>query len=160
MLKKDVREPLVYSDIAIECFETLKQHLASEPILKLPNPDLTFVLRTDSSDYGLGCVLLQYVDGMPFPVSYGSRKLLKRERKLSTIEKEALAIVFGVCRFHFYLVGKEFVLEVDHKPLVYMNSAKNNNKVVRWSLALQPYKFRVVHVAGKDMVGADMLSRL
>ena len=160
MLKKGVKEPLIYSDTAKNSFETLKQLMSSDPILRLPNPDLPFVLRTDASDYGLGCVLLQYVDGMPFPVSYGSRKLLPRETRLSTIEKEALAIVFGVGRFHFYLVGKEFILEVDHKPLVYMNSAKNNNKVVRWSLALQPYKFRVVHVAGKDMIGADLLSRL
>ncbi|XP_037794286.1 uncharacterized protein LOC119589789 [Penaeus monodon] len=55
---------------------------------------LGFILD-DSSDVGLGAVLLQYVDGHPFPVAYASRKLLDRERRYSTIEKEGLAIIFA-----------------------------------------------------------------
>ena len=133
--------------------------LVSNPILKTPYPELVFVLRTDASDFGVAASLLKYVDGTPFPVAYGSRKLLPRETRYITIEKECLGIIFGVCRFSFYLMGREFILEVDHKPLIYMNSSKNNSKVVRWSLALQPYKFRIVHIAGKDNIGADLLSR-
>ena len=125
----------------------------------MPDASLPFVLRTDASDEGLGSLILQYVDGTPFPVAYASRKLLPREKRLSAIEKECLTIVFAVQRFHFYLVGREFILEVDHKPLIHMNSCKNNSKVVRWSLALQCYKFRLVHIAGKDNIGADLLSR-
>ena len=151
---------MVYSQLAINSFQKLKDALSSEPILKIPDPNNPFILRTDASDFGLGAVLLQYVEGTPFPVSYASRKLLPRERKFSSIEKEILALVFGVKRFDFYLLGREFILEVDHQPLVYMNSSRNNNKVVRWSLALQPFKFRVVHVAGKDNHGADLLSRM
>ena len=52
------------------------------------------------------------------------------------------------------------MLEVDHKPLVYLNSFKGtNNRVARWALCLQPYYYRVVHIAGQDNVGADLLSR-
>ena len=100
------------------------------------------------------------MDETPFPVAYASRKLLPREQSLSTIERECLGIVFGVLKFTYYLMGKEFILEVDHKPLIYMNKHKSSNdKVLRWSLALQPYRFRVVHIAGADNVGADLLSR-
>ena len=68
--------------------------------------------------------------------------------------------MFGIKRFEYYLLGKEFILEVDHKPLIYLNKAKGtNDRLVRWSLSLQPFKFRLVHIAGDDNVGADFLSR-
>ena len=61
---------------------------------------------------------------------------------------------------NYYLMGREFILEVDHKPLVYMSKNKgSNDKVLRWCLALQPYRYRIVHIAGEDNVGADLLSR-
>ena len=159
MLRKGSSEPLVYSIHARECFEKLKLSLSQYPILRIPNANLPFVLRSDASDVGLGCVLIQYVDGTPFPIAYASRKLLPRETRYSTIEKECLAILFGVSRFNFYLIGKEFLLEVDHKPLIFMQSTKNNSRVVRWSLALQSYSFRIVHIAGEDNIGSDLLSR-
>nr|XP_027232840.1 uncharacterized protein LOC113824300 [Penaeus vannamei] len=160
LLRKNVREPLKWTDELTKVFEQLKAALASKPVLKLPDASHPFVLRTDSSDVGLGAVLLQYVDGHPFPVAYASRKLLDREKRYSTIEKEGLAIMFGIHRFRYYLMGQEFILEVDHKPLIYINKFKgSNNRLLRWSLSLQPYRFRLVHVAGRDNLGADLLSR-
>lgn len=142
-------------------FPILKNKLASNPILKLPDPNKTFVLRTDSSGIGIGAVLFQYDDGLPFPIAYASRKLVDRETRYSTIERECLAIVFGVEKFKFYLLGREFVLETDHKPLIYLNKMKNSNgRIMRWALGLSPFRFRLVHLAGKDNVGADLLSRL
>ncbi|XP_069970993.1 uncharacterized protein [Penaeus vannamei] len=160
LLRKNVREPLKWTDELTKVFEQLKVALASKPVLKLPDASHPFVLRTDSSDVGLGAVLLQYVDGHPFPVAYASRKLLDREKRYSTIEKEGLAIMFGIHRFRYYLMGQEFILEVDHKPLIYINKFKgSNNRLLRWSLSLQTYRFRLVHVAGRDNLGADLLSR-
>jgi len=160
LLRKNVREPLKWTDELTKVFEQLKAALASKSVLKLPDASHPFVLRTDSSDVGLGAVLLQYVDGHPFPVAYASRKLLDREKRYSTIEKEGLAIMFGIHRFRYYLMGQEFILEVDHKPLIYINKFKgSNNRLLRWSLSLQPYRFRLVHVAGRDNLGADLLSR-
>ena len=160
MLRKGVKEPLVWSDEAVASFNALKAALASDPVLRVPNPALPFVLRTDASSCGLGCVLLQYIDGVAFPIAYASRKLLPREINYSTVERECLGIVFGIKRFEYYLVGREFILEVDHKPLVYMERFKgSNDKLLRWSLGLQSYKFRLVHISGSDNVGADILSR-
>lgn len=160
LLRKNVREPLMWTKELAERFEKLKFTLCQHPVLKLPDPNIPFILRTDASNCGLGAVLLQYLDDSPFPVAYASRKLLDREKGYSTIERECLAIVFGVQRFEYYLKGKEFILEVDHKPLVYMNTAKSsNNRLIRWALCLQSFRFRIVHVAGTDNVGADLLSR-
>lgn len=102
-LRKSQREPLQWSEDLLMRFEHLKDALSSKPVLRLPNPVMPFVLRTDASNLGLGAVLLQYYDGTPHPVAYASRKLLDRERKYATIEKEALAIVFGISKFDFYL---------------------------------------------------------
>ena len=137
----------------------LKNLLLSEPILKLPNMNLTFVLCNDASSLGLGAVLIQYHDNTPFPVAYGSRKLLDRETRYSTIERECLSIVYGIDKFKFYLIGKEFILEVDHRPLIYLSKLKGSNaRLMRWALRLQSYRFRIVHISGKENVGADLMS--
>jgi len=56
-------------------FSKLKELLCAKPILRLPDMEKPFTLRTDASDVGLGAVLSQeHEDGM-FPVAYASRKL-------------------------------------------------------------------------------------
>ncbi|XP_076036803.1 uncharacterized protein LOC143022466 [Oratosquilla oratoria] len=160
LLRKTSPKPLPWTEDLLDRFCHLKAAISSQPILRLPDLKLTFVLRTDASLYGLGAVLLQYHDECPHPVAYASRKLLDREKRYSTIERECLAVVFSISRFDYYLRGKEFVLEVDHKPLLYLATFKGkNDRLLRWALALQAYKFRVVHIAGKDNLGADLLSR-
>ena len=86
-----------------------------------------FILQTDSSDVGIGAILLQVDDGIKKPVAYASRKLKKAELNYATIEKECLALVWGVLKFQRYLYGKEFILETDHRPLVYLRSSKVTN---------------------------------
>ena len=52
------------------------------------------------------------------------------------------------------------MLQTDHKPLTFMDKAKlTNARVMRWALALQPFRYRLESVRGKDNVGADWLSR-
>ena len=142
-------------------FTTLKEKLSNSPILLLPNLSQDFILRTDASNIGLGAILLQTIEDERFPVAYASRKLLQREKAYSTIERECLAVVWAIRKFEPYLYGRQFVLETDHHPLAYMNSAKPaNGRLMRWILALQPYRFRVVAIRGSENVGADLLSRL
>jgi hypothetical protein len=141
-------------------FQTLKDRLTKYPILRIPNFKDQFILRTDASDQGIAGVLLQESDDGKFPVAYASRKLLDREKSFSVIEKECLGIVWGIEKFHRYLFGVEFVLETDHKPLVYLQTAKTlNPRLMRWALKLQPYRFRVESIRGRDNIGADYLSR-
>ena len=77
-------------------------------ILTFPlNVDEEFILRTDASD------VVQHMDGQIFPVAYGSRKLLDRERRYSVMDRECLGIVWGIKKFAMYLYGKQFTLQTD-----------------------------------------------
>ena len=142
-------------------FSSLKNALVKAPVLKLPNFSQVFILQTDASDNGIGAILLQDEDNIRLPVSYASKKLKASERNYSTIEKECLAIVWAISKFQRYLYGKQFILETDHQPLIYLQKSKiANARLMRWSLLLQPYRFRIVAIKGKDNVGADFLSRI
>ena len=114
-----------------------------------------------ASDIGLGAVLLQDFEGEGcLPIAYDSKKLLPRERNYSVIETECFGIIWGVEKFRKYPYGVEFLLETDHKPLSYMQTAKVlNPRIMRWAMKLQPYRFRIVAIRGRDNLGADYLSR-
>lgn len=131
--------------------------------IEIPNIKETFILQTDASDRGLGAVLLQEELGQKLPIAYASGKLRERESecKYATAEKKCLAVVWEIQKFQKYLYGHEFILETDHSPLVYLNKAKvTNPRLMRWALSLQPYRFTIHAIKGKDNVGADYLSRL
>ena len=68
-----------------------------------------------------GC-LLQMHGGVKHPVFYASKKLIPREQNYSIGEREAIAIIWAVKKFHRYLYGQHFTLESDHRPLEYLNS--------------------------------------
>jgi hypothetical protein len=141
-------------------FDEVKRILSSEPILKLPDLSKEFILQTDASNIGIGACLMQEYDGIRHPVRYASKKLLAREQNYSVGEREALAIVWAVSKFHQFLYGQHFILESDHRPLEYISSTHSSNpKVMRWSLALQPYRYTVRYIRGSDNIIADYLSR-
>lgn len=144
-----------------QAFVALQRLLSSSPVLRSPHLQEPFILRTDASSSSVGAVLMQRHEGVLHPVAYASRKLLAREVRYSTIEREALALVWAIQTFHVYLLGKRFVLQTDHQPLAYINSAKQtNSRVLRWSLLLTEYDFVVEYIKGSDNVGADYLSRI
>ena len=144
-----------------KAYMVLKSMLVSKPVLRLPDLSRRFILRTDASDVGLGAMLMQeHEDGL-FPVSFASRKLLDREKRYSTMEKECLAIVWAVKKFILYLYGVEFTLQTDHQPLTYLNKTKFvNDRIMRWAMFLQNYRIRIEAIKGCANVGADYLSRV
>ena len=80
-----------------------------------------FYLQTDASNRGVGAVLSQLdADGLDHPVAFYSRKLLPREEKYSTIEKECLTICLGVQAFCVYLLGRPFTIQTDHRSLEWL----------------------------------------
>lgn len=141
-------------------FMQLKEELAKAPILRLPNLEKEFILQTDASGKGIGCVIMQEYEGVNHPIAYASRKLLERETRYSVEERECLAIMWGVSRFDRYLCGKQFVIETDHCGLQYMKEGRMKNaRVMRWSLALQNYSFTIRYIKGSNNVISDYLSR-
>ena len=160
LTKTGCPDKLKWEDQHQHAFDMLKEQLSIKTILKLADLSKPFVLRTDASEIGVGAVLLQDYGGMLFPVTYISKKLLPRECSYSVMEKECLAVVWAVNKLRMYLYGKEFILQTDHQSLTYLDKAKfTNQRVMRWSLALQPYRYRVEYIKGEDNLGTDMLSR-
>ena len=142
-------------------FQQLKTRLCSSPVLQAPDLQKPFQLQTDASDRGVGAILSQLdTDGVDHPVAYFSRKLLPREEKYSTVEKECLAIKLGIHAFRVYLLGREFKIITDHRSLEWLDRVKENNpRLTRWSLFLQPYQYKVMYRPGRMNGNADGLSR-
>ena len=142
----------------IECDTAFSQVLLSNPVLHSVDFSKPFILQVDASDVGVGAVLSQLDDHL---VAYCSRKLLPREQKCSVIEKECLAIKLSVEAFQVYLLGREFLIETDHRALQWLaNFHMSNCGLTRWSLALQPFNFRVRHRRGCENANADAHSQL
>jgi hypothetical protein len=142
-------------------FDTLKKAMSSLPLLAHPDFTKEFILRVDGSKQGVGGLLAQLDDkGVEKVVAFCSKKLSRCERRWAPNEIEAYAMVWGIQHFHNYLYGREFKLETDHKNLLYvMKNDPNSSKVARWSVAVQGYRFHIVHVPGVENVVADCLSR-
>lgn len=158
---KDQRNPVTWTEDCEKAFTTLKAHLCSSPVLKSPDFTKRFLVQVDASAVGLGAVLAQGEPGEERPILYLSRKLQPRETRYSAVEKEGLAIKWALESLRYYLLGREFDLETDHRALTWIHSMKDHNcRLTRWYLALQPFRFSIRHRAGKMNIVADYLSRL
>ncbi|XP_040182571.1 uncharacterized protein LOC120915831 [Rana temporaria] len=161
LTKKSLPKQVAWSPECATAFQGLKTALSEAPVLAAPDPTKTFLVHTDASMFGLGAVLSQVgEDGMEHPVAYLSRKLLPREVSYATVEKECLALVWALKKLQPYLYGRAFTLLTDHNPLIWLNRVSGDNpRLLRWSLALQPYNFTLQYRPGKQNGNADGLSR-
>ena len=141
--------------------QDLKRQICEPPILRLPDVSHPFVLQTNASHIGIGAALLQEDAALEKrPVAFASRKLQPWESLYSTIERECLAIMWGVTKFQEYLYGAEFILKTDHQSLQYLHQDKFQNcRLMRWALTLQPFRFVLRAIRGCENVAANCLSR-
>ena len=141
-------------------FCELKTALAKRPILKAPDFCEPFAIYTDASEIGIAAVLTQIEDQAVKPVAYYSRKLLDREKRYCTTEKELLAILASLEQFHAYVGYGPVAVHSDHEPLTWLRRCSSpNQRILRWALTLAQYEIQVQHIRGSDNVMADMLSR-
>ena len=103
-------------------------------------------------------------NGCERPVGFASRTLSPAEKNYSHLDKEALAIVFGVKKYHQYLFGRRFEIKTDHKPLTHIFKESKatptmaSGRVQRWPLTLGAYDYTIQYREGKQHANADALS--
>ncbi|XP_046863284.1 uncharacterized protein K02A2.6-like [Xenia sp. Carnegie-2017] len=147
-----------------KAFEDMKTELSSVPVLAYYDPTKRTVLAADASSYSIGAVLWQLnKKGEKKPVAYASRSMTTTEERYAQIEKEALATTWACEKFNDYILGMDFVIETDHKPLVPLLGSKILDqlppRIQRFEMRLLKYSFTIRHTPGKELVVADALSR-
>ena len=138
-----------------EAFLKLKRIFQSAPLLAHYDPKKPVRLAVDASSFfGLGAVLSHLLeDGEEKPIASASRTLSQSEHNYSMIEKEALAIIFRVKKFHQYLFGRIFNLLTDHKPLTYILGPKRGIPALAASrLQLIHTILNIVHPSTMEML--------
>ena len=142
----------------------IKKELSAAPVLVSFDLNCKHRVTSDASKDAIGACLLQQDSlGNWQPVEYASRKLTPPERNYATIEKEALGITWACEKFDYYLVGRTFEIETDHKPLIPLLGEKDLSqlplRVQRFKMRLMRYHYRIFHTPGINMYLADSLSR-
>lgn len=164
LCKKEV--PFVWSEECEKSFKESKELLVSDKILVHYDPNLPLIVTCDASSYGVGAVLSHRVNGLDKPIMFASSTLSNAEKGYSQIEREALAIMFAVKKFHKFVFGRQFTLVTDHQPLQYIFGNKSRipvtsaNRLQRWAIILSGYMYTIEYKKGKSIGNADALSRL
>jgi len=157
-----LNEKFIWGEAQKLAFKQLKEKVSVVPMLSYFTLTDRTKLIADASPVALGAVLVQLdKDKIPRIISFASKSLSEVEKRYSQTEKESLALVWAVEKFYFYLIGLEFDLVTDHKPLeaIFKPTSRPPARIERWLLRLQSYRFRVVYKPGKENI-ADSLSRL
>ncbi len=145
-------------------FEETKKAISDIRALKHYDTKANTILTTDASYQGLGATLWHTeIDGRR-PVAFASRFLSNSEKNYATNELELLAIRWATEHFKYYLLGREFEVETDHKALIpIFNKDKlekqYSSRLIRWRQRLLPFNFTVRYKPGRTMGITDYLSR-
>lgn len=159
------RRKFYWSSTCEAAFINLKNEIASDTVLTPFNPDLPLTIDCDASPTGISGVLSHTIDGVDRPVAFASRSLTKTEMNYSQLDREALAIVFALKKFYYYIYGRKFTLYSDNRPLTHIlheNSklpAMTSARLLRYATWLTNFDYQIRHKKAEENVHADFLSR-
>lgn len=146
LTKKNKPNKVNWTENCERAFQDLKDCLCTEPVLQSPYFEQTFTEQTDASEHGIRAVLLQEGQGQLQSISQISRKLLPCESRYSTVEKECLVIKWALDSLRYYLMGRKFKLETDHRALAWLGRMRDTNAhIIRYFLTIQPFNFDVLY---------------
>ena len=159
---KKSKDELDWTSEMDEAFTAAKSALADAALLAHPSPAAPIALTTDASDYAVGAVCEQWVNGGWQPLAFFSKQLRENERKYSTFDRELLGLFLATRHFRFLLEGRRFTAFVDHKPLTFCMAKTSepwSGRQQRHLSAVSEFTTDIQHVSGKDNFVADCLSR-
>ena len=142
----------------------MKALLQSPKLLVHFDQDKEIILSCDASPYGVGAVLCHQMEEKR--IGFASHTLTSSEKSYSQLDKEGLAIVLAVKRFHQYLYCRHFTICTDQQPLMSLFSESRcispmaSARIPHWALTQSAYLYIIVYREGKDNANADTLSRL
>ena len=149
-----------------EAFTETKRMISSDQVLTHYDPQVPTQLECDASAYGIGLVMSHTMaDGTDRPVGYASRSLTSAERNYAQLDKEALALIWGVKKFYSYLCGRHFTLVTDHRPLLSILSPSKGvptmtyTRLQRYVLFLSGMDYAITFRSTSSHANADALSR-
>jgi hypothetical protein len=141
---------------ATKSFEQLKEVMCKAPVLTTPDFTKTFTVECDASGNGIGVVLMQ--EGRP--LAFESRPLKGRDLHKPIYEKEMMAILHALKKWHPYLIGRHFKVKTDHDSLKYfLEQRLSSEEQQKWVTKILGYDFEIIYKKGKQNVVADALSR-
>ncbi|KAH7695985.1 gagpol and env protein precursor, partial [Aphelenchoides avenae] len=173
LLSKPIRDVLACSQFhwtekAQNAFDELKRRMSSTPVLAQPDieaaisGDKPFILYTDASKDGVGAVLHQVgSDGKEHPIAFASKSCSKAERNYAITDLEALALIYALDKFKYFLLGTHVIARTDHQPLVSLFKRRDlSGRAHRWALEIQEWNnLKIEYIPGNRNVVADALSR-
>ncbi|GFU17372.1 retrovirus-related Pol polyprotein from transposon opus [Nephila pilipes] len=139
-------------------FELIKQAIMKSPCLKYFDQNKEVTVSVDASKNGLGAVLLQESQ----PVAYGSVSLTQTQQRYAQIEKELMAVIYGLEHFNYYTYGRIVTVQTDHKPILSLSKKPYDAispRLQRMLLRFNKYNIQLEYVPGKNLVIAGALSR-
>jgi len=164
LLHKDV--PFMWDPACEQVFEALKKAFTSAPVLRHFDPDLETLVKTDASDYMTSGILSQKhpENGklVLYPVAFISEKMTPAECNYGIGDKELLAIINALEKWHIYLhlLPQLFTILTDHHNLqTFTTKALLSRCQARWAQEIAQYDFKILFRPGKDNGKADALTR-
>ena len=160
MLKKDAT--YYWNEECKNSMETLKENMASTPILVFPKWDIEFHVHVDVSCIALGAILTQLgAEGIDHPIVFASLRFSKAKNNYSTTKHGGLVMVYVLQKFYHYLLRGHFKMYTDHSVLKYLvNKPVLGGCICRWLPLFQEYDFEVVVKPRCLNVGPNHLSQI
>ena len=161
LLKKDVR--FKWTEEMEKSFQLVKTKFLNAKSLFLLKKDWKYGIETDASTVGLGARLFQFNEdnNKEETIAYASRALKPVETKYTTVELEALSVIWSLNKWHVILYGRRILVRTDNIALTFLKSCKlTNARINRWIVDFMKYDIEWRHVRGTDNKTADFLSRL
>jgi hypothetical protein len=154
LLKK--LKKFTWTEICERSFQELTRRLTTTLVLTLPDIQWDFIIYSDASRQGLGCVLMQ--DGKV--VTYVSRQLKPHEQNYSTHDLEFAAIVHALKIWRHYLIGNKYEIYTDHKSLKYIFTQPDLNlRQRRWLELVKDYNLEIHYHPGKSQCSGGCLKQ-